>query len=100
MTFIYNNALFCIQVLFSAIMIAFSITMLYIGKDASVYLPVLTSIIGFWLPSPIQNTKQAANQPATLPEIVVESQPRDIPQRNHPIPILTPINSPPDSNPV
>lgn len=108
MGFLYNNALFTIQVVFSALVMSFSITMLYIGKDPSIYLPVLTSIIGFWLPSPAQTLKQLpAPVPQPLPESVTPvaalvpssavpqiTEPMVIASPSAPIPILTPVGSP------
>jgi hypothetical protein len=43
---------FGVQVAFSGALAAFTITMLVTGKPADVYLPVLTGIIGYWLPAP------------------------------------------------
>jgi hypothetical protein len=43
---------FGVQVAFSGALAAFTITMLVTGKPAEVYLPVLTGIIGYWLPAP------------------------------------------------
>ena len=49
------SRLFLVQILFSLIMVAFCISQVISNDDAatrSVYLPILTSIIGVWLPSP------------------------------------------------
>lgn len=58
------------QVLFSVGGLMFSGAMLIKGKDASVYLPVLTGILGAWMPSPIQQLdnqrRQMQNNPPTL----------------------------------
>ena len=43
---------FGVQVAFSGALAAFTITMLMTGKPPDVYLPVLTGIIGYWLPAP------------------------------------------------
>jgi len=43
---------FGVQVAFSGALAAFTITMLVTGRPADVYLPVLTGIIGYWLPAP------------------------------------------------
>lgn len=44
--------LFTMQLTVSAVGMALSATMLAMGRDPAVYLPVLTSIIGYWLPAP------------------------------------------------
>ncbi len=43
---------FLVQVGITGTMTAFTITMLAMGKPEGVYLPVLTGIIGYWLPAP------------------------------------------------
>lgn len=43
---------FTVQVLISATGMALCATMLAIGRDAAVYLPVVTSIVAYWLPAP------------------------------------------------
>ena len=56
-----EDSLFLTQVLFSAVAISFSITMLVIGRDASVYLPILTGTLGYWVPNP-QSSQQQRRQ--------------------------------------
>lgn len=43
---------FAVQVGLSGTVTAFTIAMLAIGKPEGVYLPVLTGILGYWLPAP------------------------------------------------
>lgn len=43
---------FIVQVALTTGIAAFTITMLALGKPEGVYLPVLTGLIGYWLPSP------------------------------------------------
>jgi hypothetical protein len=43
---------FGVQVWISGAVMAFTIAMLSIGKPEGVYLPVLTGILGYWLPAP------------------------------------------------
>ena len=43
---------FAVQVGISGTVTAFTIAMLAIGKPEGVYLPVLTGILGYWLPAP------------------------------------------------
>lgn len=50
------DVLFMCQVVFSLIFVIFSIIMLATGHDTSVYLPILTSIAGYWTPSPRLNS--------------------------------------------
>lgn len=47
-----KGSLFAVQTFFSFIGVTFSIIMLSVGKDPSIYLPILTGIIGYWVPSP------------------------------------------------
>lgn len=43
---------FLIQVAITGTVTAFTISMLAMGKPEGVYLPVLTGILGYWLPAP------------------------------------------------
>lgn len=43
---------FAVQVGISGTITAFTIAMLALGKPEGVYLPVLTGILGYWLPAP------------------------------------------------
>ena len=43
---------FAVQVAISGTVMAFTIAMLAVGKPEGVYLPVLTGILGYWLPAP------------------------------------------------
>lgn len=45
------------QILISFTTVAFSMYMLYIGKDAGVYLPIITTVLSTWTPSPAQHFK-------------------------------------------
>jgi hypothetical protein len=40
------------QVAISCSSLVFAMVMLYKGKDPGVYLPIITGIVGCWLPSP------------------------------------------------
>ena len=64
--FFYNNALFLVQSLVSMLGLGFSAGMLITDHDAGVYLPVMTSIIFFWCPSPLNHQVQ---QPSGIPQI-------------------------------
>lgn len=66
--FIAKHGLFLSQLFFSTVGMAFSIAMLVNDKDASVYLPILTTIVGVWIPSPMsrQNNQLAVMQ-SSLP---------------------------------
>jgi hypothetical protein len=65
--FWYNNALFLFQAFFSMMTIGFSAGMLIAGKDPSIYLPVLTSVTAFWLPSPINH--KVPDMPSGIPQL-------------------------------
>jgi hypothetical protein len=71
--FFYNNAVFVSQLLISLFGLGFSAGMLITGKDAATYLPIMTSIIGVWIPSPLNHKLE---QPSGIPQI------RDILQRS------------------
>jgi hypothetical protein len=60
MGFLNQNGLFLSQVFFSLVGTGFSIGMLIKGEDASIYLPILTTIIGVWTPNPL-----SMRQPST-----------------------------------
>lgn len=49
-----NSLLLPTQITISFFILSF---LMYIGKDAGVYLPIITTIAGCWLPSPAQNLK-------------------------------------------
>lgn len=44
--------LFSMQLVVSVLGLTFSAAMLAIGRDPAIYLPVVTSIVGYWLPAP------------------------------------------------
>ena len=48
---------FKVQLGLSAVVLALSAGMLIAGKDAAAYLPVITSIVGYWLPAPFQRRR-------------------------------------------
>jgi hypothetical protein len=47
-----TKALFRVQLVVSGVGMALGVGMLIAGRDAAVYLPLVTSIIGYWLPAP------------------------------------------------
>ncbi len=58
------NHIYLTQVSLSVIMIVFCITMIAMDNTAesrSVYLPILTSIVGVWLPQPQTSPKDTAS---------------------------------------
>jgi hypothetical protein len=54
------------QIAFSVGGMIFSGAMLIRGEDASIYLPVMTGILGAWMPSPLQQFNKK-NQQITGP---------------------------------
>jgi hypothetical protein len=72
MTSIKEHGLFLSQFFFSAVGVGFSISMLVRGKDPSIYLPILTTIIGVWTPNPLAQHK-SANEGITSREPRLES---------------------------
>ena len=65
-----TNHIYITQVTLSLIMITFSIAMIAMDNTAesrSVYLPILTSIVGVWLPQPQNNPTNPTITPLTAP---------------------------------
>ena len=52
---------YIVQVCFSASVAVFSMTMLATGSPVEIYLPVVTGIVGYWLPQPSLKHKQEDN---------------------------------------
>jgi len=78
--FITKHGLFLSQLIFSLIGVGFSIGMLVDNKDPSIYLPILTSIVGVWTPSPMSRTNQqvALMQSNNNIPNINENQPRNM----------------------
>lgn len=83
-----DNTVFQVQAVFSFTTMVFCIGMLASNKDPTYYLPVLTSIIGYWLPSPRQRSgsgakkraRPAPDPPPPPPETPVDLEaPRPLP---------------------
>ena len=55
-----SHGTFVMQSLVSATAMGFSIYMLLSGQSAGIYLPVVTGIVGFWLPSPASRTERSS----------------------------------------
>jgi hypothetical protein len=64
--FFYNNALFMSQCFFGVFGVGFSAAMLIIGRPPEVYLPVMTAILGWFMPSPLNHRLE---QPSGIPQI-------------------------------
>ena len=58
---------FAVQVGISGTVTAFTIAMLAMGKPEGVYLPVLTGILGYWLPAPEYSKSRTAKPPVPKP---------------------------------
>lgn len=59
--FSHEASLFCVQSTISITVLVFCIYQLIDRRDPGVYLPVLTGILGYWLPSP-NSRKPTTNQ--------------------------------------
>lgn len=68
-----DYTVFRVQAGFSFSILVFCMGMLIANKDPTYYLPILTSIIGYWLPAP-QFRGNTTSAPALLPSAV-----RDLP---------------------
>ncbi len=66
-SYITEHGLFLSQFFFSVIGVGFSITMLVLGNDPSIYLPIFSTIIGVWVPSPISKHRDVIHQPLIKP---------------------------------
>lgn len=68
------SLLFPTQVFFSLVILSFTIYMLSIGKDPGIYLPILTGIMGYWLPQPTHEGDSASSLlPSVLNRLLVGS---------------------------
>lgn len=68
-----DNLVFSMQTLFSFTTLLFCCIMLGSGKDPSYYLPVLTSIVGYWLPSP-RGSATATPSVRSLPTLFMKRE--------------------------
>ena len=55
-----QTLLFSTQIFVSCSTLSFSMFMLYIGKDPGIYLPIVTAVLGSWMPSPIGKSTSSA----------------------------------------
>lgn len=60
--------IFTMQLAVSLAGMGLSAGMLFAGRDPAIYLPVITSIIGYWLPAP----KKPDNRPETASSSTVQ----------------------------
>jgi hypothetical protein len=57
--FLYNNSLFVAQVVFGLFTLSFSAAMLSLKQSPAVYLPVMTAVLGWFFPSPLNGRFEA-----------------------------------------
>jgi hypothetical protein len=57
------DTVFRVQLAVSAVGLVLSAGMLIAGRDPAVYLPVVTSIVGYWLPAPSKAQQGAGAVP-------------------------------------
>ena len=65
---------FGMQAGMSVMVAVFSISMLASGRAESVYLPVLTSIVGYWLPAPRYRKPAPAPRAADADAAVADAE--------------------------
>jgi hypothetical protein len=53
---------FKVQLCVSALALVLSTGMLIAGKDAAAYLPIITSIVGYWLPAPSRQLQPVTDE--------------------------------------
>jgi hypothetical protein len=51
--------IFAAQISISCSSLLFAMMMLYLGNDPGIYLPIITGIIGCWLPSPSSQNRSS-----------------------------------------
>lgn len=73
---LYEISMFRMQVFLSTILIFFSMLMIFIRNDTSIYLPLMTGIFGYWFPAPSRESHVNVNTntypeppPKKLPDI-------------------------------
>jgi hypothetical protein len=69
--FLYNNSLFVAQIIFGLFGVTFSAAMLIRGNDPGIYLPVLTAILGWFFPSPLNDKFDTPSNIQQLRELFV-----------------------------
>ena len=58
--------IFLTQITFSGAVMAFSMAQIFRGKDTNVYIPIITGILGYWLPQP-KYSHNKSNEAEALP---------------------------------
>ena len=82
---------FYTQMAFSATGLGFSAAMLLAGKDPSIYLPIFTSILFAWLPSPMATSSKSSvggSEPITVGSLLPTQQQ----QHQHTIVTVPPLD--------
>lgn len=69
-----DNLVFSVQCGFSFTVLLFCIAMLAANKDPTYYLPILTSIIGYWLPAPRGTATANGGALRSLPNLWLRRQ--------------------------
>lgn len=71
-SYIRDHGLFLSQFFISTVALGFSMFMLIKGNDPGIYLPLLTTVIGVWVPSPMSANKQTPS-PAPLESVAINN---------------------------
>lgn len=90
--FWYNNSLLVIQAFFSFVGITFSGVMLALGRDATIYLPLMTGLIMIWCPSPLSHKISQQPIPTPPPSSKTVRTPRTPQTTREPSNLLPPPN--------
>ena len=73
-SYVGNHGLFLSQFFISSASLGFLMYMLINGGDPGIYLPILTTIVGVWVPSPTSLNKQTTPTPnAPLESVLVHT---------------------------
>jgi hypothetical protein len=68
------------QIAISCSSLAFAMVMLYRGKDPGTYLPIITGIVGCWLPAPQSTKATGTNNSSSSSDALASASAADIEQ--------------------
>lgn len=64
------DPVFAIQLVVSVVGLGLSVAMLLTGRETAAYLPVVTSIIGYWLPAPGKKPRAAETDDESVASVM------------------------------
>ena len=72
-SYIGDHGLFLSQFFISSASLGFLMYMLIKGENPSIYLPILTTVVGVWFPSPVSLNKKITTVNAPLESVLVHT---------------------------